>query len=107
MSEKLDGVRCVWTGKALITRNGTTLLPPAFFTRSFPNSTLDGELYAGRQNYKRVVDVITSKSATEEDWLDLTFCVFDTPNINMQFSHRYSVSPFDPDPQSSDSVPQK
>lgn len=91
MSEKLDGVRCAWTGKELITRNGTTLSPPAFFTRAFPNSALDGELYAGRQNYKRVVEVITSESSTEEDWLDLTYCVFDSPNIKMQYSQRYTV----------------
>lgn len=91
MSEKLDGVRCVWTGRNLITRNGTTLTAPAFFTRLFPNSTLDGELYAGRQNYSRVIEVITSKTVKDDDWLDLTFCVFDTPKISMQYSQRYSV----------------
>ena len=92
MSEKLDGVRCIWTGRNLITRNGTTLNPPAFFTRAFPNSSLDGELYAGRQNYKRVVEVITADTVVDDDWLDLTFCVFDTPRISMQYSQRYSVN---------------
>lgn len=91
MSEKLDGVRCVWTGKNLITRNGTVLSPPAYFVRAFPNSTLDGELYAGRKNYARVIEIIGSKNTKDEDWLDLTFCVFDAPKINMQYSQRYSV----------------
>lgn len=92
MSEKLDGVRCIWTGKQLITRNGTILSPPAYFVKAFPNSTLDGELYAGHQNYAKVVDILTSKSPKDEDWLDLTYFVFDAPKINMQFSQRYSVS---------------
>jgi DNA ligase-1 len=94
MSEKLDGLRCIWTGKELITRNGTKLNPPAFFTRAFPNSCLDGELYAGKNGYRRVVAAATS--GQEPDWLQLSFCVFDAPLINLQFSQRYNVGVADP-----------
>jgi DNA ligase-1 len=89
MSEKLDGLRCVWTGKELITRNGTVLKPPVFFTRVFPNSCLDGELYSGRRGYKRVVEV--ALNGTDFDWLDLAFWVFDAPLLNLQFAQRYNM----------------
>ena len=89
MAEKLDGLRCVWTGRELITRNGTVLSPPTYFTRAFPNSCLDGELYSGKHGYKRVVEVVIQ--GQERDWLNLAFCVFDAPLLNLQFSQRYNV----------------
>lgn len=95
MSEKLDGVRCIWTGKKLITRNGTVLSPPAFFLRAFPNSCLDGELYAAKRGYKRVIQVLTE--GIETDWLDLAFWVFDAPLLNLQYIQRYNVTEGDPD----------
>lgn len=42
MSEKLDGVRCFWTGSVMFSRNGNRFFPPKFFTRNWPNSQLDG-----------------------------------------------------------------
>lgn len=32
MSEKLDGVRCFWTGTAMFSRNANRFYPPKFFT---------------------------------------------------------------------------
>lgn len=95
MAEKLDGLRCVWTGRELITRNGTVLSPPTYFTRAFPNSCLDGELFAGTHGYRRVVEVATQ--GEERDWLDLVFCVFDAPLLNLQFSQRYNVGDYHAD----------
>lgn len=42
MSEKLDGVRCLWTGSEMFSRNGNKFYFPSFFTRNWPNSQLDG-----------------------------------------------------------------
>lgn len=89
MSEKLDGLRCIWTGRELISRNGTVLKAPAFFLRAFPNSCLDGELYAGKNGYRRVVEV--ALNGTEKDWMDLSFWVFDAPQLNIQFQQRYTM----------------
>src|SRR3990167_8265802 len=61
LSEKLDGVRCLWTGKQLITRNGRSLSAPGWFTRAFPNSTLDGELYMGRGNYHTLSQLLRKR----------------------------------------------
>ncbi len=51
MSEKLDGVRCFWTGSVMFSRNGNRFFPPKFFTQNWPNSQLDGELFIGRGRF--------------------------------------------------------
>ena len=42
MSEKLDGVRCFWTGTAMYSRNGNRFNFPKFFTKGWPRSQMDG-----------------------------------------------------------------
>ena len=88
MSEKLDGVRCCWTGRELITRGGRTIKLPSFFKRAFPRSPLDGELYMGNGQYQALVRFIEQEQRTEEEWLRVTFVVFDAPTLNLQFRHR-------------------
>jgi DNA ligase 1 len=51
MSEKLDGVRCLWTGTEMYSRNGNKFNFPNFFTRNWPKSQLDGELFVGRGRF--------------------------------------------------------
>ena len=51
MSEKLDGVRCFWTGSVMFSRNANRFYPPKFFTKNWPNSQLDGELFIGRGRF--------------------------------------------------------
>jgi DNA ligase 1 len=36
MSEKLDGVRCIWDGKNLYSRNGNKFYPPSYFKAALP-----------------------------------------------------------------------
>ena len=48
MSEKLDGMRCIWTGKTMYSRNGNLIYFPKFFVENWPKSQLDGELWLGR-----------------------------------------------------------
>jgi DNA ligase-1 len=42
MSEKLDGVRCFWTGTQMYSRNGNRFFPPKFFTKNWPKSQMMG-----------------------------------------------------------------
>ncbi len=52
MSEKLDGVRCLWDGKKMYTRNGNSFYPPDYFLKSLPNDlALDGELWTKRGDF--------------------------------------------------------
>ena len=51
ISEKLDGVRCYWDGKAMYTRNGHLFYPPDFFKKELPDMALDGELWTDRDDF--------------------------------------------------------
>jgi DNA ligase 1 len=84
-SPKFDGLRCLWTGRELFTRLGRQLRPPEFFLTSFPCSPLDGELYSPR-GLAHLLDVVVSDRA--EAWLELTYWVFDSPGVSLQFRQR-------------------
>ena len=84
-SVKLDGLRCLWTGRALFTRLGKQLHPPGFFLASFPCSPLDGELYSSK-GYAHLMEALRSESP--DAWVELTYWVFDCPGINLQFRQR-------------------
>ncbi len=58
MSEKLDGVRGYWTGKELVSRSGNPFHVPKWFTRNFPSTSLDGELWIGRQQFSELVSIV-------------------------------------------------
>ncbi|ETD26577.1 DNA ligase [Helicobacter canis] len=58
MSEKLDGVRALWNGKQLLTRNGRVIKAPACFTKHFPPFALDGELWIGRGEFEKALALV-------------------------------------------------
>ena len=79
MSEKYDGVRAIWDGKRLFSRNGNTFTPPEWFLNSFPKDTpLDGELYMGRGTLRRMSGLLKKKDQTT-GWENVRFMVFDSP----------------------------
>lgn len=84
MSEKLDGWRVMWDGQNFITRQGNILNAPAWFTAGMPNHPLDGELFAGRRNFNAIQGMIAN------DWIGLTFQVFDAPAMDAPFRKRYT-----------------
>lgn len=84
MSEKLDGWRVMWDGENFITRQGNVLSAPAWFTAGLPNYPLDGELFAGRRNFNAIQSMIAN------DWVGLTFQVFDAPAMDAPFRKRYA-----------------
>jgi DNA ligase-1 len=45
ISEKLDGMRMVWTGTTMYSRNGNIIKFPKFFVEGWPKAQLDGEVY--------------------------------------------------------------
>ena len=58
MSEKLDGVRCFWDGKAMYTRNGHIFYSPDWFRQALPKMALDGELWGDRDNFSKIVSIV-------------------------------------------------
>ncbi len=88
MSEKLDGVRATWDGKNLISRKGNKFAAPKFFTKDFPKTKLDGELYTKRDDFEKIAS-ITSKLTPSDEWKELKFYIFDMPDFEENFSIKY------------------
>ena len=60
MSEKLDGIRGYWDGKALLSRQGLPLPAPAYFTTQFPPFAIDGELFSERNQFEEIASITKS-----------------------------------------------
>lgn len=90
MQEKLDGLRCLWTGRELVSRNGEKFKAPAWFTAGLPVGVpLDGELFAGYGSLGRISNTLARhKSGADEDWQGVRFMVFDAPAIGRTFALR-------------------
>lgn len=88
--EKFDGVRALWTGQRLISRNGMELPAPDWFVRGLPSSPLDCELYAGPGRLRDVTSAIFSHNRPDR-WEGLSLMVFDAPDFKCGFSDRSQV----------------
>ncbi len=90
MQEKLDGLRCLWTGSELVSRNGERFNAPAWFTDALPVGVpLDGELFSGYGTLGRISNLLARhKSGKDEDWKGVQFMVFDAPKIEGGFERR-------------------
>jgi ATP-dependent DNA ligase len=67
-SDKLDGIRCQWSGREMFTRRGTKLSPPDYFVSELPGSPLDGELYVPAD----VLSVLATGHSIDGLWFDTT-----------------------------------
>lgn len=90
VSEKLDGIRGYWDGKQLFTRQGNLLSPPNWFTKNWPNTPLDGELWIARRKFEQVSSIIRSKHADEE-WQAIKFMLFDINQQQGTFAERVTL----------------
>ena len=88
MSEKLDGIRAYWDGKKLISRSGKVFLEPKFFTKDFPKTELDGELWSKRGDFSNISSIVNSKNTSR--WQQLTYNVFEVPNAVGNLGQRVS-----------------
>jgi DNA ligase-1 len=80
MSEKFDGCRAFWDGRALRTRTWNAIPAPAWFTARLPRDvTLDGELWLGRGTFERMKVLVQFDRSTAADWNAVQYVVFDAP----------------------------
>jgi len=78
MSEKLDGMRAVWNGSTLLSRNNLPINCPDWWSAQLPKDRkLDGELYLGRGNFQKVVSVCRTHVPNDDAWKRVMFMVFD------------------------------
>ena len=87
MSEKLDGVRGYWTGSELISRSGIPFRVPEWFTRNFPSTPLDGELWIGRRQFSELVGIVRRK-VPGAGWEKVRYLIFDAPRAAGGFEKR-------------------
>lgn len=84
-SEKLDGVRAIWTGSEFITRHGNVLNPPAWFKAGMPSVRLDGELWMGNGTFADLQSVMQRKGS---DWCGIRFMIFDMAVLRVSTTER-------------------
>lgn len=85
MSEKLDGVRGIWDGKSLQTRQKNIINSPKFFTQNFPKFALDGELWISRAKFDEISALIRSNDVNSSLWKSVSYNIFDVPNACEDF----------------------
>ncbi len=93
VSEKLDGVRAIWDGKALRFRSGRTIAAPQWFLDKLPATPLDGELWAGRGRFDALSGIVRKGAPMDDEWRRVAYWVFELPEVNKvssntQFSER-------------------
>lgn len=110
MSEKLDGVRALWNGKQLLTRNGRVIKAPACFTKHFPPFALDGELWIGRGEFEKALTLVQKdcthcpcsgdrealdSSRGDSSWGRAKYYVFDVPDCTLESSPKAHCTLFE------------
>ena len=91
MSEKLDGVRAIWDGSKLLSRNGNEFFAPEWFLAQLPaGMSLDGELFIGRGKFQSTVSVVKKRVPVDAEWTQIHYCVFDAPFAAGGFEDRLS-----------------
>ena len=97
-SEKFDGYRCLifydYTGRLVfISRAGKEFNVPDWFKEALPSKKLlkglviDGELWAGRENFQ-MMGTVRKKEPIDEEWLDISYNVYDITNNGKTFIDR-------------------
>ena len=97
-SEKFDGYRCLiyyeYTGRLVfISRAQKEFNVPDWFKEAMPSKkllkgrVLDGELWAGRENFQ-MMGTVRKKIPVEEEWLNISFNVYDITNDGKTFLDR-------------------
>ena len=88
VSEKYDGVRGYWDGHTLRTRGGETVVAPAWFTANWPDTPMDGELWAGRGRFSHAQSTVRQQQPDDAAWREMRFMVFDLPAHGGTFDQR-------------------
>ena len=88
VSEKLDGVRARWDGRALWTRSGNRIDVPTAFTRDWPTQPMDGELWIGRGRFQEISDLVRALRRNDRAWRPVRFMAFDLPGDDDHFAKR-------------------
>jgi len=92
VQEKFNGIRALWTGKELLSREGNVLPAPAWFTAGLPAMALDCELVLG---FEKDSPATVSNIARNQDgdWSRLMLVIFDAPQVAGGYELRHAAIP--------------
>jgi DNA ligase 1 len=88
VSEKLDGVRALWDGKALRFRGGGVIAAPAWFIAKLPATPLDGELWLSRGKFDALSGIVRQTQPEDAQWQRVSYQVFELPAGSGRFDER-------------------
>jgi DNA ligase 1 len=87
MSEKFDGVRALWDGKVLRSRNGRKFNPPKWWTADLPDVPLDGELWIAHGEFQLIASTVRKRYESKH-WPKVKYVVFDAPEFPASYKSR-------------------
>lgn len=79
MSEKLDGMRAVWDGHTLKSRQGNTITAPQWFLDGLPPFEIDGELWTKRSDFENIISIVRQQTP-DDRWQTISYNIFEVPN---------------------------
>jgi DNA ligase-1 len=88
VSEKLDGVRASWNGKALQFRSGNPVPAPKWFVDALPGQPLDGELWLGRGSFDQLSAIVRRQTPDDAEWRRVRYMIFELPDAPGPFTDR-------------------
>lgn len=88
ISEKYDGVRALWNGKQLISRQGNVIHAPDWFIKDLPKVSLDGELWMGRGKFDALSGAVRKDQPMYAEWKNIHYQIFELPNAKGTFEVR-------------------
>ena len=92
LSEKYDGYRACYCpkDKQFYSRQNKLFHSPEWFLNAMPSMLVDGELWVGRDMFQEM-GAVRKKVPLDEDWMNITFQVYDIPLLEKPFQERLHV----------------
>ena len=89
ISEKFDGYRACYdhSKKGFFSRQNKPFNAPDWFIQAMPPRLVDGELWIGRNMFQEM-GTVRKKVPVDEEWLNITFQVYDMPDHPGTFQER-------------------
>lgn len=79
MSEKLDGMRAIWDGETLKSRQGNKIAAPEWFLQALPPFALDGELWTQRGDFENITSIVRQQKP-DKRWQKISYQIFEVAN---------------------------
>ena len=90
ISEKFDGIRAIWDGKNLRSRNGKIINAPKSWLTNFPPFAIDGELWTKREDFENLYSIVADDEPSDE-WKSVKFLIFDLPDTKGDLLQRLEI----------------